>query len=472
MPQPLYRQVAERIANAIQVGTYRPGDRLPSVRSLARDWEVGINTVIEAYRALELEGVIAARPQAGFFVRGAAGAQMPATQCTLDAPTAVTMGELAMRILTDGSLPGVVSLGVAWPDPAKLPQAELTRVVQRLLRDDPAAIMAYATLPGEISFRSAVAKHWLSAGCQLHPDEIVATCGALEALVLALRATCPPGAVVAVESPTYYGVLQVLNGLGLRAVEIPSSAQDGMELGALRFALAEHAVAAVLVIPNFSNPSGSLMPDSAKRELAEMCAARGIPLIEDDVYGDLAHDGSRPAVCKGAAPDDVILCGSFSKTVSPGLRLGFCAGGRWAPEIARLKAATSITAPTLAQRAVAHLLTSGAYDRHVRRVRPLYARTCQAMSQAIIQAFPAGTRLSRPQGGYVLWVELPEGIDAVQLYEAALPAGISTAPGPLFSARGRYGHCLRLTCSVWDAQRQAAVATLGQLAAKLARRAG
>ena len=472
MAQPLYRQCAERLAGAIRVGTYRPGDRLPSVRALARDWEVGINTVIEAYRALEVDGLISARPQAGFFVTSGSGALTPTTQVTLDAPTAVTLGDLAVRVLSDGSIPGVVPLGAAWPDPAKLPRQDLTRVIQRLLRDEGEAMLGYAALPGEPGFRGAVAKHFLSAGCQLHPDEIVATCGALEALVLALRATCQPGAVVAVEAPTYYGVLQVLNGLGLRAVEIPCGAQSGMDLGALRFALAEHAVAAVLVIPNFSNPSGSLMPDAAKRELALLCAERGIPLIEDDVYGDLAHDGSRPTVCKGAAPDDVILVGSFSKTVSPGLRLGFCAGGKWAAEIGRLKAATSITAPTIAQRAVAHLLTSGAYDRHVRRIRPLYARTCHAMSQAISQAFPAGTRLSRPLGGYVLWVELPAGIDAVQLYEAGLHAGISTAPGPLFSARGRFANCLRLTCSVWNAQRQSAVATLGQLAGKLALRAG
>lgn len=341
--------------------------------------------------------------------------------------------------------------------------------MRRLLVDEPSVQFSYAEVQGAIAFRTAVAKHWLQAGCALHPDEIVATAGGLEAMVLALRATCVAGEVIAVESPTYYGVLQALEGLGLRAIEVPSSPVTGMDLGALRWLLGEHQVAAVLAIPNFCNPSGSLMPESAKRELALLCAEHRIPLIEDDIYGDLAHDGSRPGVCKAHAPDDVILCGSFSKTVSPGLRLGFCAGGRWTQQIQRLKAATSIAAPTLAQHTVAHFLTSGAYDRHMRGVKPLYVRTTLAMAQAVAAHFPAGTRVSRPHGGFVLWVELPPGCDALQLYDLALRAKISIAPGPLFSPRGRFATCIRLNANCWDEKRQTAIATLGRLATKLLR---
>jgi DNA-binding transcriptional MocR family regulator len=375
-----------------------------------------------------------------------------------------------VRILTDGRTAGIVTLGAAIPDPDKLPQTELSRIMRRLLADEPDAQFGYAMVPGTVDFRTAVAKHWLQAGCSLHPDEIIATSGGLEALVLALRATCATGDVIAVESPTYYGVLQALEGLGLRAIEVPSSPVTGMDLGALRWLLGEHQVAAVLAIPNFCNPSGSLMPDAAKRELALLCAERRIPLIEDDIYGDLAHDGSRPGVCKAHAPEDVILCGSFSKTVSPGLRLGFCAAGRWSAQIQQLKAATSIAAPTLAQHAVAQLLTSGAFERHMRGIRPLYARTTHAMAQAVAQHFPGGTRVSRPVGGFVLWVELPAQVDALQLYELALRAKISIAPGPLFSPRGRFGHCIRLNATSWDESRQNAIATLGRLTTKLARR--
>lgn len=471
MEQPLYRRVAERVAEAVRVGTYRRGDRLPSVRILARDWQVGINTAIEAYRVLTADGIIESRPHSGFYVvedhpAPPATGQLPAG---LAEPTAVTTGQLALRILTDGRRPGILALGAALPDPDKLPLAALRRAVREVLHSEPQAAFAYAMVPGAPEFCAAVARHWLAAGCRLRPDEVVATDGGLEAMVLAMRATCPPGAVVAVESPTYYGVLQALEGLGLRALEIPSTPEHGMDLGALRFAVAEHPVAAVLVISNFCNPSGSRMPDAAKIALAGICRERGIPLIEDDIYGDLAHDGTRPSVAKSAAPDDVILCSSFSKTVAPGLRIGFAAGGRWTDEIKRLKACSSISAPTLGQLAVARLLVSGALDRHLRRVRPLYARSCQVMAQAVVAAFPAGTRVSRPTGGYVLWVEMPPTINAVRLYDLALRAGISIAPGPLFSARERYGHCFRLTAARWDDRRREAIATLGRLATKLSR---
>ena len=420
MKAPLYRRVADRLAHAIRSGTYRPGDKLPSVRGLARDWDLGINTVIEAYRGLELDGLVAARPQAGFYVALTQPLAVPTSSQPPQDPTPITIGELALRIHTDGRPAGVVNLGAAFPDAGKLPQTELARIMRRLLADEPDVQFAYTSVQGTVDFRTAVAKHWLQAGCALHPDEIVATAGGLEAMVLALRATCATGDVIAVESPTYYGVLQALEGLGLRAIEVPSSPVTGMDLGALRWLLGEHQVAAVLAIPNFCNPSGSLMPDLAKRELA----------------------------------------------------LVFCAGGRWSQQIQRLKAATSIAAPTLAQHAVAQFLTSGAYDRHMRSVRPLYARTTLAMAQAVAAHFPTGTRVSRPQGGYVLWVELPAGIDALQLYELALRAKISIAPGPLFSPRGRFGTCIRLNATGWDERRQTAIATLARLATKLAHHAG
>lgn len=469
MDLPLYRRVADRLADAIRAGTYRHGDRLPSVRGLARDWDVAINTVIEAYRSLELDGVVAARPQAGFFVTAGNAVDEPAPSQPPGEPTTVTTGDLALRVLTDGRKPGILPLGAALPDPRNLPLAELSRTMRRLLGEDEVGAHGYAMPPGDAGFRSAVAKHWLATGCKLRPDEVVATSGGLEALGLALRATCAPGAVVAVESPTYYGILQVLDGLGLRALEVPCSAATGMDLGAMRFLLGEHAVGAVLVIPNFTNPAGGRMPEAAKRELALLCAERRIPLIEDDIYGDLAHDGSRPGICKTHAPDDVLLCSSFSKTIAPGIRLGFCAGGRWSPQVLRLKASTSIAAPTLAQRAVGHLLASGAFDRHMRRVRPLYGRSTQAMAQAVASAFPMGTRVSRPTGGYVLWIEMPPAVDGVRLYELALRAGIGIAPGPLFSPRGRFANCLRLTAASWDPPRQEAIATLGKLATKLAK---
>ena len=455
-------------------GAYRQGDRLPSVRVLAQDWKVSINTVIEAYRDLSAHGLITARPQTGYFVSVASSSVAEPGESTPPAgPTAIGNSELALRVLQDARRPGILTLGAAVPDPHKLPINELNRTIKRILADDPDLAHHYEVPPGAVAYRTAIARQYLQADCRLHPDGILATAGGLEAVFLALRATCPPGGIVAVESPTYYGILQALDGLGLQALEIPTSPQGGMNLNALRAALAEHHVAAVLVISNFSNPGGSRMSDAAKRELVALLAERDLPLIEDDIVGDLAHDGSRPCVAKSFdEPGDagrVLLCSSFSKVVSPGLRIGFIAAGRWHRAVERLQASSNLAASSLAQHAIARLITSGAYERNLRRVRPLYARSCSAMATAVLAAFPAGTRVTRPTGGYVLWVELPAGCSALTLYDAALRAHISLAPGPLFSARGRYDTYIRLNAAAWDEPRQAAIATLGRLAGKILR---
>lgn len=476
MELPLYRQVADRLAAAVRDGVYRQGDRLPSVRMLARDRGVSINTVIEAYRDLSAHGLITARPQAGYFVSAADSlVGEPGESAPPMGPTAIGISELGLRVLQEGRRPGMLALGAALPDPAKLPLTELNRTITRMLADDPEISHRYEMPPGAAAFRTAIARLYLQADCRLHPDGIVATAGGLEAMVLALRATCPPGAIVAVESPTYYGILQALDGLGFQALEIPTSPQGGMNLGALRFALDEHRVSAVVVISNFCNPGGSRMSDHAKRELVALLAERDLPLIEDDIYGDLAHDGVRPCVAKSfdepGEAGRVLLCSSFSKVVSPGLRIGFIAAGRWHRAIERLQASSTLAASSLAQHALARLITNGTYERNLRRVRPLYARSCAAMASAVLATFPPGTRVTRPTGGYVLWVEMPDGCDATTLYEAALRARISVTPGPLFSARGRYHTCIRLNAAAWDKTRQAGISTLGRLAAKVLRNA-
>ena len=279
---PLYRQVADRLAAAVHDGAYRQGDRLPSVRMLARDWDVSINTVIEAYRDLSAHGLITARPQTGYFVSAADSTIVEPGESTPPAgPTPIGTSELALQVLQDGRRPGMLALGAALPDPAKLPLTEVDRIINRILADDPEIAHRYEMPPGAASLRTAIARLYLHADCRLHSDGIVATAGGLEAMVLALRATCPPGAIVAVESPTYYGILQALDGLGLQALEIPTSPQGGMNLGVLCFALDEHRVAAVMVISNFCNPGGSRMSDQAKQELVVLLAERDLPLIEE-----------------------------------------------------------------------------------------------------------------------------------------------------------------------------------------------
>jgi DNA-binding transcriptional MocR family regulator len=298
----------------------------------------------------------------------------------------------------------------------------------------------------------------------------VVTAGASEALYLALSAVAKPGESVAIESPAYYGTLKALETLGLRAVEVPCRPETGLDLDALERILERQRVAAVLAVPNFSNPMGSLMPEAAKRRLVRMLAERRLPLVEDDIYGDLAFGGGRPPSAKAFDRDGLVLtCSSFSKTLAPGWRVGFILPGRYRDGVLLHKFALNLSTSSAPQRAVARFLDSGAYDRHVRRLRAVVAETAQQMRATVTATFPAGTRVSQPAGGLVLWVELPEAVDALELYDRALDAGVSIVPGHLFGPCGGYQHFIRLSCAhAWTDPVRHAVETVGRIASRMA----
>ena len=302
-------------------------------------------------------------------------------------------------------------------------------------------------------------------GSRIDPDEVVITSGCQEALTLALRAVTQPGDVVAVESPAFYGLLHALDSLGLEALEIPAHPRDGLALDALGFALDRWPVRACVLVPNYSNPLGYCMSDDAKRALIDLLGKHSIPLIEDDVYGDLGFSQHRPSTCKGLAPHaDILYCSSFSKSLSPGLRIGWISAGRHHARVEYLKYVSSIASPTAPQLAVAELLASGRYERYLREVRGKYQTAVARMSDAVMKLFGEGTRISQPQGGFVLWVELPEGTDSFALARRALSQGISVAPGPLFSASGKFRNFIRLSCArAWDVRLERALVTLAKL---------
>ena len=256
--------------------------------------------------------------------------------------------------------------------------------------------------------------------------------------------------------------------LGLRALELPTDSREGICLAPLQDALREHPVRACLLQPNFSNPLGSMMPQEKKRELVTLLTRHDIPLIEDDIYGELYFGQERPDVAKAYDRKGlVLLCSSFSKTLSPGHRIGWIAAGQFQDEVERLKLASTIATATPMQYAVAELLANGGYDHHLRKIRREYARRVTEMAQEVGHCFPPGTRVSRPQGGFVLWVECPPAMDTIQLYDLALQAGMTFAPGPIFTAQSRYQNCLRLNAAYWSSQTEAALKTLGQLAHSL-----
>jgi len=466
----LYQKTADAIAKLIERGTLRPGQRIPSVRRLSIQYRVSISTVLQAYQKLESRGLIEARPQSGYYVklRLRPAPPEPAMSSPRGLPKAVSISEQVMRVVQAARDPRIVPLGAAVSSPDFLPMRQLNRILGQMARLHPRLSHAYDFPPGSELLRIQVARRAMEAGCVLGPEEIVTTCGAQEAINLCLRAVTKPGDTVAIESPTFYGILQSIEALHLRALEIPTHPRTGICLDALNAALRSSAVKVCLFSPNFNNPLGSCMPDASKQQLVKMLAERDIPLIEDDIYGELVFGAVRPKAAKSYDKRGlVMLCSSFSKTLAPGYRVGWVAPGKFQADVERLKFVNTIGTATVPQLAVAEFLANGGYDRHVRRIRRIYAEQVEHMTEAISRHFPAGTRVTRPAGGFVLWVELPAGCDAMDLHDAALSEKISIAPGPIFSASGKFKNCFRLNCGLpWSPELEKAVATLGKLAAR------
>jgi DNA-binding transcriptional MocR family regulator len=428
---------------------------------------VSISTILQAYTFLESRGYVEARPQSGFYVRSRPRTlpPEPATSLPRRQATKVGISALVSRLLQAVQDPEIVPLGAACPAPELLPGRKLNRTLAGLIRRAGPAINDYNFPPGNYELRRQVARRSLDWGGSLGVEDVVTTFGATEALHLCLRAVTQPGDVVAVESPAYFGMLLSLETLGLQALEIPSDARHGICLDRLADALKKHRVRACVASLNFSNPLGSLMPDEGKRELVEMLARRGIPLIEDDVYGDLCFGDRRPKTAKAFDREGlVLLCSSFSKLIAPSYRVGWVAAGRFQAKVETLKLASTLATPTLLQMAIAEFMENGGYDRHLRKMRAAFAAQTQQTASAVGEYFPEGTKVTRPAGGFVLWVELPHGVNSLELQERALAEKISISPGPMFSARQGYENYIRLSCGYpWSARIDQALRTLGRL---------
>ena len=461
----LYEQVADRMETLIAEGTLQPGDRMPSVRKLHKQLSVSISTVLEAYRLLEDRSLIRARPQSGYYVCQLLPST-PAEPTSSVPPVGVHQvdNSLAFRIMQAIRDPSTTQLGAAIPSMGLLPLNALNRLMGQALRQETLEAHSYAIPPGCESLRHEVARRLLSAGCSVTPDQIVITNGTTEGVYLSLMAATKPGDTVALESPTYYGLLEALESLHLKVLELPTHPRDGLLLEPLEAALKQGQVQACALVSNFSNPLGSCMDDTKKKELAELVTRYRVPLIEDDVYGDLHFSSHRPKAIKAFDREGYVLyCSSYSKTLSPGLRVGWAIPGRYQAQVEQRKWVMNHTTAIAPQLTVAAFLANGGYDRHVRQLRRAYETQMTKMLQAICTYFPRETKVTRPEGGHVLWVEVA-GLDALQLYERALEQHISIAPGHIFSPSRSYRDCIRLnTSEPWTPKIEQAMATLGAL---------
>lgn len=461
----LYVQLADLVAGQIADGTFQPGDRIPSVRRLHEQHGVSLSTAVEACRLLESRGLVASRPRSGFYVERAARpsrAQPPTS--TLSLQEQRVDASLSVKLNLGIGNPQQPTLGAAVQGPELMAIPALNRLLSQALRLQPTACHSYDAPPGSPVLRRAIAQRGTDAGYLVSPDEVVITSGAKEAVYLSIRAVTRPGDTVAIESPAYYALLEVLASLELKVVEVPSDPVAGIDQTALAEVLATHAIAALALVSNFSNPTGSCMSDADKAALVALLDDHDVPLVEDDVYGDLVFHGPRPKAIKAFDTNGrVLYCGSFSKTVSPGLRVGWALPGRYQNELEHLKLVVNQATATAPQLAIAGFVESGGFDRHLHRVRRVYARQMDQMIDAIDAVLPGDSRHTTPSGGHVLWVQVP-GLNSIALYEVAAAQGIHLAPGPMFSAgMGFIDHFRLNTGFAFSERLQAQVDTLGAL---------
>ncbi|WP_229211134.1 aminotransferase-like domain-containing protein [Dyadobacter jiangsuensis] len=463
----LYSQIADRLAAQIEKGILKAGDKLISLRALSKEQGISLSTAFKAYVELENKGIIEARPKSGYFVRFSTLNSPERLHNTPPRPLIekANVDEMIRTVYKTMTYERVVRLSVAAPAAELIPEAKLNKAMVEALRKSPNSCTQYDDVQGNPALRKQIAKYAFNWKGNVSEDEVVTTQGCMEALIFCLKAVTEPGDTVAIENPIYFGIFNIMKSLGLKILEIPCHPDEGADLEYLEKALESTTIKAVLFVPNFSNPTGALMPDHRKKKLVEMLAVRQIPLIEDDIYGEMYFGKTRPGTCKSYDKNGlVMLCGSVSKTLAPGYRVGWCLPGKFKDKVLSSKITHTVSSAAPTQAAVANFFETGRYDLHMRHLRKALHTQCLRYVQAISEYFPPDTRLVRPQGGYVLWIELNKRVNAFELFESAIQESISIAPGQIFSTDARFCNYIRISFGApFSAAIDASLKKLGDL---------
>lgn len=465
----LYHQVVSMVLEMQRSGSLRAGDKLPSLRGLSKKLEVSVPTVRQAYIELERQGVVSAKPKSGYFLKAKnLDVAAPKKASPPRKPKLVERQSLIEEVFDAIHAPGFVPLGVANPSAAYSSDKALARAMRRVLSRAGMKAVEYGPMDGFFPLKRQLALRYIDFGMQVDPDELLITNGGQEAIAIALQCVAKAGDVVAVESPTYFGVLELIESLGMMALEIPLCPEKGLSVSDLQSAFDKHAVSACVFSSSISNPLGSSMSDQSREALVRLLEARGIPLIEDDVYGDLYFGEQRGRPANAFSRKGLVLtCCSFSKTAAPGYRIGWLLAGKYQAKANRMKRAFSCSSPLLNQWTLSEFMASGEYDRNLRMLRGVLKGNKHKAIASISKWFPDGTRISDPKGGGVLWVELPKSNDGTELFHKALEHNISITPGALFSPSDKFTHCIRLSYGVdWSDEIEEGIKTLGSLVAR------
>ncbi|GAA4315393.1 PLP-dependent aminotransferase family protein [Mucilaginibacter gynuensis] len=444
----LYNQLAEKLERNITDGVLKTGDKLLSVRALSKEQGISLSTAFKAYTQLEIRGLIEARPKSGYYVRfyNQRHRAVPQASIYKKEPENVSVDEMLAMTYKNIRTEGVIKLTNATPALELLPESKLNKTMAEAIRRSPHSCINYDDVQGNIELRKHIARNAFSWGGSISADDVVTTQGCMEAMVFCLKAVAEPGDTIAIESPTYFGIFNTMKSHGLKVLEIPTDPETGISLEYLADAIEKVNIKACLFVTNFTNPLGCTMPDEKKKQLVELLAEKEIPLIEDDIYGELYFGKTRPRTCKSYDKKGlVLLCSSVSKTLAPGYRVGWCIPGRFTDKVINSKLIHTVAAATPTQAAVALFFETGRFDLHMRNLRKALHTQCLRYIQAVTEHFPDDTKVSQPKGGYVLWIELHKNINAFEVFKAALKYNIIFYPGHVFSTDARFTHCIRIS---------------------------
>ena len=464
----LYIQIAGSLEQQINNDVLKVGDKLPSIRMICRQHGVSMTTAQYAYYELEAKSLIEPRPQSGYYVSNSFRKKMamPAVSRPENKPAAKTVTDVIENSFHPASEKNFIVFSRGVPAMKLLPVAKLNKGALQAVRSLPGGGTTYEPLQGNERLRTQIARWSFSWKGNLADRDILTTAGCMSAVSYCLMALTKRGDTIAVESPCFYGILQLAQSLGLKILELPTDPQTGVDMDSLKQIVRKTKLAACIFVSNFNNPFGSLMPEEHKKEAVKLLAKYNIPLIEDDIYGDLCFGDKRPTCCKTFDENGlVLLCSSFSKTLAPAYRVGWVAAGKFMNEVMKIKLFHSLSSTAITHEAIGSFLETGRYEAHLRKLRKtLYTNYLQYV-RVIGECFPEGTRISRPQGGLSLWVELPKSIDTIELYNEAVSRKITFSPGSLFTLQKQFSNCMRLTYGLeWNERTEYGLKCLGKLA--------
>jgi DNA-binding transcriptional MocR family regulator len=462
----LYESVARSLESSITEGVFKVGDRLPSIRQICQKYEVNASTAVRAYMELEQQNLVDSRERSGYFVKPKSliNSVLPIINKQDLKVYEVDIVQILKKLNEAKIDKHIVSLTSSVPEGHLIPQKKIARIIRQIAAQELEKSLMYDALAGLTELRQEIAKHYSSSITNLNSKDIMITNGCLEAINLCLRATVQQGDTIAVTLPCYFGILRALQAFGLKVIEIPRNT-EGFDILQLEKLINEKNIKAILCLANFNNPDGLSISDDNKKAMALLSAKLKIPIIEDDIYSDLHFSERRPLSIKGFDKAGwVMLCSSFSKIIAPGLRVGWVMGGRFHSKLENLKFTGNYSVPIFNQLIIKYLMHNNGLERHLKTMRQTLVKQYHLYRNCIEKSFPVGTPMSNPQGGFVLWLELPKTIEVLKLYNKALESGVAFSIGQLYSPSKAYGNFIRLSFSkAWSLETENAVKKLGAL---------